>query len=94
MEFAAPHCEVNGGPTPNGRRPPGQLPSFLRFTRRAWHGEVNGVRLTQRAARIETEDIVEAGRWRYAHFRAPDGNRYELLEGRVTRGSDPAANGQ
>ena len=35
-----------------------------------------------RAAGIETEEVVDAGPWRYAHFRAPDGKRYELLEER------------
>jgi catechol 2,3-dioxygenase-like lactoylglutathione lyase family enzyme len=35
-----------------------------------------------RAAGIETDDEVSANaRHRYAHFRAPDGQLYELVEG-------------
>jgi len=43
-----------------------------------------------RTSGIEVEDVVVAGRWRYAHFRAPDGKRYELLEEQATRGSEAA----
>jgi glyoxylase I family protein len=34
-----------------------------------------------RAAGIETDDEVSVNeRWRYLHFRAPDGQLYELVE--------------
>jgi hypothetical protein len=39
-----------------------------------------------RGAGIDTEDVVDAGPWRYAHFRAPNGKRYELLEERYEAG--------
>ena len=32
------------------------------------------------AAGVETDGISENARWRYTHFRAPDGKLYELLE--------------
>lgn len=31
-------------------------------------------------AGIATDALAEAGPWRYAHFRAPDGRLYELIE--------------
>lgn len=34
------------------------------------------------AAGIETDGINENARWRYTHFRAPDGKLYELVEER------------
>lgn len=33
-----------------------------------------------RSAGIETDEVVDAGPWRYAHFRAPDGKRYEVVQ--------------
>ena len=39
------------------------------------------------AAGVETDGINENARWRYTHFRAPDGKLYELVEER----SDPGA---
>jgi catechol 2,3-dioxygenase-like lactoylglutathione lyase family enzyme len=35
------------------------------------------------AAGIETDGISENARWRYTHFRAPDGKLYELVEERA-----------
>jgi catechol 2,3-dioxygenase-like lactoylglutathione lyase family enzyme len=34
------------------------------------------------ASGIETDGISENARWRYTHFRAPDGKLYELVEER------------
>jgi len=34
------------------------------------------------AAGVETDGIAENARWRYTHFRAPDGKLYELVEER------------
>ena len=34
------------------------------------------------AAGVETDGIAENARWRYTHFRAPDGRLYELVEER------------
>jgi len=34
------------------------------------------------AAGVETDGINENARWRYTHFRAPDGKLYELVEER------------
>jgi len=31
---------------------------------------------------VETDGISENARWRYTHFRAPDGRLYELVEER------------
>ena len=31
-------------------------------------------------AGVETDGIAENARWRYTHFRAPDGRLYELVE--------------
>jgi catechol 2,3-dioxygenase-like lactoylglutathione lyase family enzyme len=39
------------------------------------------------AAGIETDGINENARWRYTHFRAPDGKLYELVEERSDPGS-------
>jgi catechol 2,3-dioxygenase-like lactoylglutathione lyase family enzyme len=35
-----------------------------------------------RRAGIDTEEVVAAGPWLYAHFWAPDGKRYELVQKR------------
>ncbi len=35
------------------------------------------------AAGVETDGISENARWRYTHFRAPDGKLYELVEERA-----------
>lgn len=35
------------------------------------------------AAGVETDGINENARWRYTHFRAPDGKLYELVEERL-----------
>ena len=34
------------------------------------------------AAGVETDGVSENARWRYTHFRAPDGKLYELVEER------------
>lgn len=34
------------------------------------------------AAGVETDGIAENARWRYTHFRMPDGKLYELVEER------------
>jgi glyoxylase I family protein len=39
------------------------------------------------AAGLETDEVSENARWRYTHFRAPDGKLYELVEERT----DPAS---
>ncbi len=36
------------------------------------------------AAGVQTDGIAENARWRYTHFRAPDGKLYELVEERVS----------
>jgi hypothetical protein len=38
-----------------------------------------------RAAGVETDGIAENARWRYTHFRMPDGKLYELVEERARR---------
>jgi catechol 2,3-dioxygenase-like lactoylglutathione lyase family enzyme len=35
------------------------------------------------AVGVETDGISENARWRYTHFRAPDGKLYELVEERA-----------
>ena len=35
-----------------------------------------------RAAEVETDGVGENARWRYTHFRMPDGKLYELVEER------------
>jgi glyoxylase I family protein len=35
------------------------------------------------AAGVETDGIAKNARWRYTHFRAPDGKLYELVEERA-----------
>ena len=40
-----------------------------------------------RRAGIEADEVAEAGPWLYAHFRAPDGKRYELVQERLSRGA-------
>ena len=35
------------------------------------------------AAGVETDGISENARWRYSHFRMPDGKLYELVEERT-----------
>ncbi len=37
-------------------------------------------------AGVETDGIGENDRWRYTHFRAPDGKLYELVEERAAGG--------
>lgn len=39
------------------------------------------------AAGVETDGVGENDRWRYTHFRAPDGQLYELVEELTARAS-------
>jgi catechol 2,3-dioxygenase-like lactoylglutathione lyase family enzyme len=43
-----------------------------------------------RGAGVEVGAVSENGRERYVHFRAPDGELYELVERRVESGGSPA----
>lgn len=45
--------------------------------------DLDGAVAELHAADVETDGIAENARWRYAHFRAPDGKLYELLEERA-----------
>jgi glyoxylase I family protein len=42
------------------------------------------------AAGVETDGISENARWRYTHFRMPDGKLYELVEERPRPDTAPA----
>ena len=44
--------------------------------------DVDGAAAELHAAGVETDGINENARWRYTHFRAPDGKLYELVEER------------
>lgn len=44
--------------------------------------DVDAAAAALHAAGIETDGITENARWRYTHFRAPDGKLYELVEER------------
>ena len=44
--------------------------------------DLNGAIAELHAAGVETDGIAENARWRYTHFRAPDGKLYELVEER------------
>jgi catechol 2,3-dioxygenase-like lactoylglutathione lyase family enzyme len=46
-------------------------------------GDLDGAIAELHAAGIETDGINENARWRYTHFRAPDGKLYELVEERA-----------
>ncbi len=45
--------------------------------------DLDGAVAELHAAGLETDGIAENARWRYTHFRAPDGKLYELVEERV-----------
>lgn len=45
-------------------------------------GDIDAAAAELHAAGIETDGISENARWRYTHFRAPDGRLYELVEER------------
>jgi len=45
--------------------------------------DLDGALAELHAAGVETDGIGENARWRYTHFRAPDGKLYELVEERV-----------
>ena len=44
--------------------------------------DLDGAITELQAAGVETDGIAENARWRYTHFRAPDGKLYELVEER------------
>lgn len=46
--------------------------------------DLEGAIAELRAAGVETDGIATNRRWRYTHFRAPDGKPYELVEERVS----------
>lgn len=46
--------------------------------------DLDGAVAELHAAGVETDGIAENARWRYTHFRAPDGKLYELVEERVS----------
>ncbi len=46
--------------------------------------DLEGAIAELRAAGVETDGIATNSRWRYTHFRAPDGKLYELVEERVS----------
>ena len=45
--------------------------------------DLDGAIAELHAAGIETDGISENARWRYSHFRMPDGKLYELVEERT-----------
>jgi hypothetical protein len=46
-------------------------------------GDLDGAIAELHAADVETDGINENARWRYTHFRMPDGKLYELVEERA-----------
>lgn len=46
--------------------------------------DLDGAIAELHAAGVETDGVAENLRWRYTHFRAPDGHLYELVEERVS----------
>lgn len=46
--------------------------------------DLDGAVAELHAAGVETDGIAVNARWRYTHFRAPDGKLYELVEERVS----------
>ena len=47
--------------------------------------DLDGAIAELHAAGVETDGISENARWRYSHFRMPDGKLYELVEERAGR---------
>jgi catechol 2,3-dioxygenase-like lactoylglutathione lyase family enzyme len=45
--------------------------------------DLDGAVTELQTAGVETDGIAENARWRYTHFRAPDGKLYELVEERA-----------
>ena len=45
--------------------------------------DLDGAVAELHAAGVETDGTAENARWRYTHFRAPDGKLYELVEERA-----------
>jgi catechol 2,3-dioxygenase-like lactoylglutathione lyase family enzyme len=43
-------------------------------------GDVDAAAAELRAAGVETDEVDQAGRYRYVHFRGPDGRLYELVQ--------------
>jgi glyoxylase I family protein len=50
--------------------------------------DLDGAIAELHAVGVETDGISENARWRYSHFRMPDGKLYELVEERA--GTDTA----
>ena len=48
--------------------------------------DLDGAVAELHAAGVETDGISENARWRYTHFRPPDGKLYELVEERKASG--------
>jgi len=48
--------------------------------------DLDGAIAELHAAGVETDGIGENARWRYSHFRMPDGKLYELVEERDSSG--------
>jgi len=46
-------------------------------------GDLDAAIVELSAAGVETDGISENARWRYTHFRMPDGKLYELVEERA-----------
>ena len=46
-------------------------------------GDLDGAIAELHAAGVETDGVGENARWRYTHFRMPDGKLYELVEERA-----------
>ena len=46
-------------------------------------GDLDAAIAELHATRVETDGISENARWRYTHFRMPDGKLYELVEERA-----------
>ncbi len=47
-------------------------------------GDLDAAIAELHAAGVETDGVGENDRWRYTHFRAPDGQLYELVEERLS----------
>ena len=55
--------------------------------------DLDGAIAELHAAGVETDGISENARWRYSHFRMPDGKLYELVEERARREQLPSRAG-
>jgi catechol 2,3-dioxygenase-like lactoylglutathione lyase family enzyme len=74
--FAAGNTDVFGVARSSGEHDPAERTiGFL-------VDDLDGAVAELDAAGVGTDGISENARWRYTHFRAPDGRLYELLEER------------